>query len=118
MAAARNNLPEQPQQWDNAAHSYLQPIDLDSLDNTCDQLVYCPFKSEAVSIIQSEHDSPRTNTQETNHFSSTALNWTKENEATPSRIYHEGAFIYFPSRRLNHTFRDINIDHKHFLFSI
>ncbi len=40
MAAARNNLPEQPQQWDNAAHSYLQPIDLDSLDNMCDRQVF------------------------------------------------------------------------------
>ncbi len=118
MAAARNNLPEQPQQWDNAAHSYLQPINLDSLDKACDQIVYSPFTSEAVSIIQSEHDSPRKNTQETNHFSPKALNWSKENEAIPLKIYQEGAYICFPSRRLKGSFRDINIDHKHFLFSI
>ncbi len=102
MSAASKNLPEQPQQvsrqpWDNAAHSYLQPIDLDSLDYTCDPLVYCVFKNEAVSIIQSKHDSLRTNTQETNHFRPKALNWSKENEAIPSKIYPEGTFIYFPS---------------------
>ncbi len=102
MSSASKYLPEQPQQissqqWDNAAHSYLQPIDLDSLDKTCDQLVYCPFKTEAFSITQSEHDSPRTNTQETNHFSSKAPNCAKENEATPSGIYHEGTLLYFPS---------------------
>ncbi len=96
MAAARNNLPEKPQQWDNAAHSYLQPINLDSLEKTCDRQVYSPFKSEAFSITQSEHNSPCTNTQETNHFSPKALNWSKENEAIPLKIYHEGTLIYFP----------------------
>ncbi len=119
MSSASKNLHEQPQQlsrqpWDNAAHSYLQPIDLDSLDKTSDQLIYSPFISDAVSSIQSEHDSPRTNTQKPNHFSPKALNWPKENEAIPSRTCHEGTYIYFPSRRLNHTFRDINIDHKRF----
>ncbi len=87
MSSASKNLHEQPQQlsrqpWVNAEHSYLQPIDLDSLDKTSDQLIYSPFKSEAVSSIQSEQDSPRTNTQETNYFSPKALNWPKENEAT------------------------------------
>ncbi len=119
MAAARNNLPEQPQQisrqqWDNAAHSYLQPIDLDSLDKTCDRQVYSPFKSGALSITQSEHISLRTNTHETNHVSPKALNWSKENEAIPSMIYHEGTLIYFPSRLLKDLFSYFKIDHKHF----
>ncbi len=100
MAAARYNLPEQPQQWDNAAHSYLQPINLDSLDKTCDRQVYSPFKSEAFSITQSEHNSPRTKPQETNHFNPKVFNWSKENEAIPSKIYHEGTLTYFPTRRL------------------
>ncbi len=104
MAAASNNLPEQPQQWDNAAHSYLQPIDLDSLDKACDQIVHSPFKSDAFSITQSEHNNIRSNTQETNHFSPKAHNWSKENEAIPSKIYHEGTLIYFPSRRLKDLF--------------
>ncbi len=74
MSSASKNVPEQPhqishQKWVNAAHSYLQPIDLDSLDKACDQIVHFPFKSEAFSITQSEHNSPRTNTQETNRFS-------------------------------------------------
>ncbi len=123
MSPAIKNHPEQPQQisrqqWDNAAHSYLQPIYLDSLDNTCDQLAYSPFKCDAISIIQSEHDSPRTNNQEPNHFSPKALNWPKENDAIPSRTCHEGTLIYFLSRRLKDSFRYSKVDHKHFLFLI
>ncbi len=95
MSLANNNLPEQ--HWVNAAHSYLQPIDLDTFAVTNDPTTPSLGKSEALSSIQHQNDSQRLKSQQTNHLSPKAHTWSKGNGAYLPRIYREGAFV-FPFR--------------------
>ncbi len=96
MSRANKNLPEQ--HWVNAAHSYLQTIDLDTFAVTNDPTTPSLGKSEALASIQHQNDSQRINSQQTSHLSPKARTWSKGNGVNSPRIYREGAIVFFPFR--------------------
>ncbi len=95
MSRANKNLPEQ--HWVNAAHSYLQPIDLDTFAVTNDPTMPSLDKSEALSRMPYQNDSQRINSQQTNRLNQKAHTWSKGNGVNSPRICREGAFV-FPFR--------------------
>ncbi len=99
MSRTNNNLPEQ--HWVNAAHSYLQPIDLDTFAVKSDPTTPSLGKSEALGSIQHQNDSQRINSQQTSHLNLKAHNWQKENGANSPKIYREGALVIFPFNSKN-----------------
>ncbi len=108
MSRANKNLPEQ--HWVNTAHSYLQPIDLDTFAVKSDQTTPSLGKSEALASIQHQNDSQRINSQQTNHLSPKACTWSKQNGAYLPRICREGAFVF--------PFRFIKVDWLNKVFYI
>ncbi len=100
MSRSNNNLPEQ--HLVNAAHSSLQPINLDTFAVTNDPTTPSLGKSEAIASIQHQNDSERLKSQQTSYLSPKALTWSKGNGVNSPRIYREFVFpIPIHKSRLN-----------------